>query len=120
MTQSSHALGKLLDVLDALGRLHPQDGLDFFWVMPYTITTDYITEQYTRWNTEYALLRIQLPLKSIKGLESLVEVIDQARGHFGLYYYIVNICLNELISDLVFEALLDGSLISHLGILEPE
>jgi hypothetical protein len=46
-------------------------------------------------------------LKGIKGLESLVEVIDQARGHFGLYYYIINICLNELISDLVFEALFD-------------
>jgi hypothetical protein len=40
------------------------------------IMTDYIAEQYTKWNTEYALLRIQLPLKSIKGLESLVEVID--------------------------------------------
>jgi hypothetical protein len=38
--------------------------------------TDYIAEQYTGWNTEYALLRIQLPLKSIKGLESLVEVVD--------------------------------------------
>jgi hypothetical protein len=58
-------------------------------------------------------------LKSIKGLESLVEVIDQARGHFGLYYYIFNICLNELISDLVFEALLDGSLISRPDVLEP-
>jgi hypothetical protein len=52
---------------------------------------DYIAEQYTRWDTEYALLRIQLPLKSIKGLESLVEVVDQARGHFGLHYNIVNI-----------------------------
>jgi hypothetical protein len=59
-------------------------------------------------------------LKGIKGLESLVEVIDQARGHFGIYYYIVNICLNELISDLVFEALLDGILISFPGILEPK
>jgi hypothetical protein len=59
-------------------------------------------------------------LKSIKGLESLVKVIDQARGHFGLYYYIINICLNELISDLVFEELLDGSLISHPCVLEPE
>jgi hypothetical protein len=81
---------------------------------------DYIAEQDTRWNTEYALLRIQLPLKSIKGLKSLVEVIDQARGHLGLYYYVVNICLNELISDLVFKALLDGSLIRRPGVLEPK
>jgi hypothetical protein len=81
---------------------------------------DYVAEKCTRWNTEYALLRIQLPSKSFKGLESLVEVIDQARGHFGLYYYIINICLNELISNLVFEALLDGSLIGFPGVLEPE
>jgi hypothetical protein len=59
-------------------------------------------------------------LKSIKGLKSLVMIINQARGHFGLYYYIVSICLNELISNLVFEALLDGSLISRPSVLEPE
>jgi hypothetical protein len=59
-------------------------------------------------------------LKGIKGHESLVKVIDQARGHFGLYYNNTNICLHELISDLVFEALLDSSLISHLDVLEPE
>jgi hypothetical protein len=80
---------------------------------------NYIAKKYIRWDTEYALLRIQLPLKSIKGLESLVN-IDQARGHFGFYYNVVNICLNELISDLVFEALLDRSLISRPGILEPK
>jgi hypothetical protein len=91
LTTRLHAPGKVLDVLDALGWLHPQDGLDFVWVRPYTVMADYIAEQYTRWDTEYALLRIQLPLKSIKGLESLVEVVDQARGHFGLHYNIVNI-----------------------------
>jgi hypothetical protein len=58
-------------------------------------------------------------LKSIKGLESVVEVIDQARGHFGFYYNIINICPNELIFDLVFEALLDSSLISRPNVLEP-
>jgi hypothetical protein len=73
---SSHAPGKLLDVVDTLGWLHPQDDLDFFWVRTYTIATDYISEHYTRWNTKYALLRIQLPLKSIKGLKILVEIID--------------------------------------------
>lgn len=29
MTQSSHAPCKLFDVLNALGSLHPQDGMDF-------------------------------------------------------------------------------------------
>jgi hypothetical protein len=50
-------------------------------------------------------------LKLIKCLEGLVEVIDQGRGYFGLRHYVINICLNELISDLVLKALLDGPLI---------
>jgi hypothetical protein len=106
--------------LTHLGGFILRMALTFFWVRPYTITADYIAKQYTRWNTQYALLRIQLPLKNIEGLESLVKIVDQASGHFGLYYYVVNICLNELISDLVLEALLDGSLISRPGVLEPE
>jgi hypothetical protein len=72
--------------------------------------TNYVAEQYARWHTKYALLGIQLPLKLIECLEGLVEVVDQGRGHFGLHHYVINICLNELISDLVLKALLDGSL----------
>jgi hypothetical protein len=59
-------------------------------------------------------------LKLIECLEGLVEVIDQGRGHFSLHHYIINICLNELISDLVLEALLDGSLISCTSVFEPK
>jgi hypothetical protein len=75
-------------------------------------------EQYARWHTKYALLRIQLPLKLTKCLKGLVEVIDQGRGYFGLHHYIINICLNELIFDLVLEALLDGLLISCTYVFE--
>jgi hypothetical protein len=58
-------------------------------------------------------------LKLIECLEGLVEVVDQGRGHFGFHHYIINICLNELISDLVLEALLDGSLIGCIMFLSP-
>jgi hypothetical protein len=73
----------------------------------YALTANYVAEQYARRHTKYAPLGIQLLLKLIECLEGLVEVIDQGRGNFGLDHYIVNICLNELISDLVLEALLD-------------
>jgi hypothetical protein len=69
---------------------------------------------------KYALLGIQLPLRLIECLEGLVEVIDQGRGHFGLHHNIINVCLNELISDLVLEALLDGLLIGCTGVFEPK
>jgi hypothetical protein len=82
--------------------------------------TNYVAKQYARWHAKYPLLAIQLPLKLIKCLEGLVEVIDQVRGHFGLHHYIINICLNELIFDLVLEALLDGSLIDYTSIFEPK
>jgi hypothetical protein len=59
-------------------------------------------------------------LKLIECLEGLVEVIDQGRGHFGLHHYIINICLYKLISDLVLEALLDGSLIGCTSVFEPK
>jgi hypothetical protein len=88
--------------------------------MLYTITTNYVAEKYARWHTKYALLGIQLPLKLIECLEGLVEVVDQGGGHFGLHRYIFNICLNELISDLVLEALLDGSLIGYTSVFEPK
>jgi hypothetical protein len=87
---------------------------------PYAITTNYVAEQYVRWHTKYALLRIKLPLKLIECLEGLVEVIDQGRGHFSLHHHIINKCLNELISDLVLEALLDGSLIGCTSVFEPK
>jgi hypothetical protein len=73
--------------------------------------TNYVVEQYARRHTKYVLLGIQLPLKLIECLEGLVEVVDQGRGHFGLDHYIINICLNEVICNLVLEALLDGPLI---------
>jgi hypothetical protein len=57
-------------------------------------------------------------LKLIECLEGLVEVTDHGRGYFGLHHYIVNICLNELIFDLVLEALLDGSLIGCTSVFE--
>jgi hypothetical protein len=88
--------------------------------MSYAIMANYVAKQYARWHAKYALLGIQLLLKLIKCLEGLVEVVDQCRGHFGLYHYIINICLNELISDLVFEALLDGSLICCTSVFEPK
>jgi hypothetical protein len=59
-------------------------------------------------------------LKLIECLEGLVEVVDQGRGHFGFHHYIINICLKELISDLVFEALLHGSLIDCTCVFEPK
>jgi hypothetical protein len=59
-------------------------------------------------------------LKLIECLEGLVEVVDQSRGHFGLYHYIIDICLNEMISDLVLEVPLDGSLIGCTCVFEPE
>jgi hypothetical protein len=80
---------------------------------------NYVAEQYARWHAKYALLGIQLPLKLIECLEGLVEVIDQGRGHFSLHHYIINICLNELISNLVLEALLDVSLIGCTSVLSP-
>jgi hypothetical protein len=80
---------------------------------------NYVTEQYARWHAKYALLGIQLPLKLIECLEGLVEVIDQGRGHFSLHHYIINICLNELISNLVLEALLDVALIGCTSVLSP-
>jgi hypothetical protein len=81
---------------------------------------NYVAEQYARWHAKYALLGIHLPLKFIECLEGLVKVVDQCRGHFGLYYYIINICLNELISDMVFEALQDGSLIGCTSVFKPK
>jgi hypothetical protein len=83
----------------------------------YAFSANYVAEQYAIWHTKYALLGIQLPLKLIECLEGLVEVIDQGRGHFGLHHYNIDICLNELISDLVLEALLDGSLIGCTAFL---
>jgi hypothetical protein len=80
---------------------------------------NYVAEQYARRHTKYALLGIQLPLKLIECLEGLVDVIDQGRGYFGLDHYVINVCLNELISDLVFEALPDGSLIGCTYVFSP-
>jgi hypothetical protein len=59
-------------------------------------------------------------LKLIKCLEGLVEVVDQGRGYFSLDHYIINICLNELISYLVLEALLDGPLVGCACVFEPK
>jgi hypothetical protein len=59
-------------------------------------------------------------LKLIEFLEGLIEVVDQGRGYFGLRHYIINICLNELISKLDLEALLDGPLIGCAYIFEPK
>jgi hypothetical protein len=59
-------------------------------------------------------------LKLIECLEGLVEVIDQGRGHFGFHHYVINICLNELIFDLVLKELLDGSLIGCTSVFEPK
>jgi hypothetical protein len=59
-------------------------------------------------------------LKLIECLEGLVEVVDQGRGHFGLHHYVIDKCLNELISDLVLEALLDGLLIGCTNVFEPK
>jgi hypothetical protein len=70
---------------------------------------NYVAEQYASWNAEYALLGIQLPLKLVKCLEGL-----------RIYHYVISICLNELIPDLVFEALLDGSLIGCTSIFQPK
>jgi hypothetical protein len=91
-----------------------------FWVRPYALTANYVAKQYARWHTKYALLGIQLPLKLIECLEGLVEVIDQGRGYFGLHHYVINICLNKMISDLVLEALLDGPLIGCACVFEPK
>jgi hypothetical protein len=118
--QGGHVAGEFLDIFDALGRLHPQDGLNLLGIRSYAITTDYIAEQYTRRDTEYTLLRVQLPLEGIEGLKGLVEVSEQAGCHLCLYHHIVDVCLDELISDLVLEAHLDGSLVGHPGILKPE
>jgi hypothetical protein len=75
---------------------------------------NYVAEQYAKRHTKYALLGIQLPLKLIKCLKGLIEIIDQSRGYFGLHHYVINICLNELVSDLITEALLDGPLVVFL------
>jgi hypothetical protein len=94
--------------------------LTFFGVRLYAITANYVVNQYARWYAKYVRLGIQFPLKLIEFHKGLVEVVDQGRGHFGLHHYIMNICLNELISDLVLEALLDGSLICFASIFEPK
>jgi hypothetical protein len=59
-------------------------------------------------------------LKLIECLEGLIEIIDQSRGYFGIHHYVINICLNELISNLITKALLDGPLIGCAYILEPK
>jgi hypothetical protein len=59
-------------------------------------------------------------LKLIECLEGLVDIVDQGSGYFGLDHYVINICLNELISDLVLEALLDGPLIGCAYVFEPK
>jgi hypothetical protein len=59
-------------------------------------------------------------LKLIECLEGLIEVINQGRGYFGLHHYIINICFNELISDLILEALLDGLLVGCAYVFEPK
>jgi hypothetical protein len=81
---------------------------------------NYVAEQYAKRHTKYALLGIQLPLKLIKCLEGLVEVVNQGRGYFSLHHYVINICLNELISDLVLEALLDGPLEGCAYVFQPK
>jgi hypothetical protein len=81
---------------------------------------NYVAEQYAKRHTKYALLGIQLPLKLIACLEGLIETIDQSRGYFGLHHYVINICLNELISDLITEALLDGPLVGYACVFEPK
>jgi hypothetical protein len=119
-TQGSYTPGYLLDVLDALWRFHLRDCLDFFQVRPYVLMANYVADQYARQHTKYALLGIQLPLKLIECPEGLIEVIDQGRGYFGLHHYIINICPNELISDLILEALLDGPLVGCACVFEPK
>jgi hypothetical protein len=58
-------------------------------------------------------------LKFIECLEDLIEIIDQSKGYFGLHHYVINICLNELISDLINEALLDGPLVGCACVFSP-
>jgi hypothetical protein len=81
---------------------------------------NYVAKQYARRHTKYALLRIQLPLKLIECLEGSIEIIDQSRGYFGLHHYVINICLNKLMSDLILEALLDGPLVGCACVFEPK
>jgi hypothetical protein len=94
--------------------------LDFLLVFFDVVTTDYVAEQCARRDIEYALVRIQLPLELIEGHEGLVEIVNETSGRLSLNYYIVNVRLNELISDLIFEASLDGMLISGSRVLEPK
>jgi hypothetical protein len=79
---------------------------------------NYVAEQYARRHIKYALLGIQLPLKLIECLEGLIEIIDHSRGYFGHHHYVINICLNELISDLITEALLNGPLVGCACVFE--
>jgi hypothetical protein len=109
-----------MDVFDALRWFHLHDGFDFVRVRPYAITANYITEQYIGWHTKYTPFGIQLSLKLIQCLEGLIEDVDQGRGYFSLHHYIINICLNELISDLILEALLDGPLVGCACVFEPK
>ena len=68
-----------------------------------------------RWNTEYALSGIHLPLEFLQVLESFFEVGDEVVGSLRLNYHIVDIGLN-ILPDLVLEASLDSPLVGGTGV----
>ena len=75
--------------------------------------TNDVASEYTRWNIEYALSGIQLPLEFLQVLESCFEVGDEVVGSHRLNYHVG---LN-ILPNLLLEASLDSPMVGGAGIL---
>ena len=79
------------------------------------MATNDVAKEYTRWNTEYVLSGIQLPLEFLQVLESFFDVGDEVVSNLRLNNHIVDVGLN-ILPDLVLEALLDSPLVGGTGV----
>ena len=79
------------------------------------MVTNDVAQDYTRWNAEYALSGIQLPLEFLQVLQSFFEVGDEDVGSLRLNNHIVDVGLN-ILPDLVLEASLDSPLLGGTGV----
>ena len=77
MAERCQASGKLLDILQVLGLLHPVDCSNFFRIAFNASRRNKKTEQLAGWNAEHALLWIELDLVCAQVCECLSEVVQQ-------------------------------------------
>jgi hypothetical protein len=95
------------------------DDRDLFGVCLNAPSTDDAAQEDTRWNTKYAICRIQLPPILFEGLECLLEVGDKLIGGLGLNDYVIDVGLN-VVPYLIFKVVLNGSLICCTSVFESE